>query len=177
MKKIAIAAIFATAVVAPTALAQSDLYVTGGYTAFDGDDATLSAFTLRGGLSFHEIIGAELEGSFGLGAEDLGGVAGAQVELENQFAAYLIGRYPVAPQFDVLARIGYTTGEYQASNNGVSGDADIDGFAFGIGGEYMLNEQWGIRADYTRIEADDDQFDGGIDTFAIAGVFKFGDVR
>ncbi len=177
MKKIAVAAVLASVTLTPAAIAQSDLYVTGGYSAFDGEDATLNALTLRGGLSFHEILGAEFEGSFGLGAEDLNGVAGAQVELENQFAAYLVGRYPIAPEFDVLARIGYTTGEYQASNSGVSGDTDIDGFAFGIGGEYMLTEQFGVRGDYTRIEAEDDSFDGGIDVFAIAGVFKFGDVR
>lgn len=177
MKKIAVAAAIVSTLLAPTAFAQSDLYVTGGYTAFDGDGATLNAFTLRGGLSFHEILGAELEGSFGLGAEDVDGVSGGQVELENQFGAYLVGRYPVAPEFDVLARIGYTTGEYQASNNGVSGDVDVDGFAFGIGGEYMLTEQFGIRGDYTRVEAEDDGFDGGIDVFAISGVYKFGDVR
>ena len=175
MKKIAVAAAIVSTMLAPTAFAQSDLYVTGGYTAFDGDDATLNAFTLRGGLSFHEILGAELEGSFGLGAEDVSG--GGQVELENQFGAYLVGRYPIAPAFDVLARIGYTTGEYQSSNNGVSSDVDVDGFAFGIGGEYMLTEQFGIRGDYTRVEAEDDSFDGGIDVFAISGVYKFGDLR
>ena len=32
--------------------------------------------------------------------------SGALKELENQFGAYLVGRYPVAPEFDVLARIG-----------------------------------------------------------------------
>ena len=177
MKKIAVAAILVGTMLVPTAIAQSDLYVTGGYSAFDGDGATLDTFTVRGGLAFHEILGAEFEGSFGLGAEDAGGTAGGQVELENQFGAYLVGRYPVAPSFDVLARIGYTTGEYQASNNGVTGDVDVDGVAFGIGGEYMINDQYGVRADYTRVEAEDDSFDGGIDVFSISAVFKFGDLR
>jgi|GEM_PF-1626403 len=177
MKQIALAAALATPFVTPAAFAQSDLYVTGGYTEFDSEDATLNALTLRGGMAFHEVFGAELEASFGLGAEDVDGSSGGQVELENQFAGYFVGRYPVAPAFDVLARIGYTTGEYQASNNGVSSDVDLDGFAFGIGGEYMLTEAFGIRGDYTRIEADDDSFDGGIDVFAISGVYKFGDLR
>jgi opacity protein-like surface antigen len=177
MSKIAVAAAVAGLSLAPAAFAETDLYVTGGYSAFDGEGATLNALTLRGGIAFHEILGAELETSFGLGAKDVDGAPGAQAELENQFGAYLIGSYPVAPQFDVHVRLGYATGEYQTSNNGVSGDVDVDGFAFGVGGEYMLTEQWGLRADYTRIEAEDDAFDGGIDKFAIAGVYKFGDVR
>ncbi|MEM9053817.1 MAG: porin family protein [Pseudomonadota bacterium] len=177
MKKIAVAALLVAPALAPAALAESDLYVTGGYSAFDGDGATLGALTVRGGLSFHENFGAELEGSFGIGAEDLDSVPGAEIELENQFGGFLVGRFPVADQIDILGRVGYTTGEFQASNNGVSGDADVDGFAFGIGGEYMFTEQFGIRGDYTRIEADDDDLDGGVDVFSIAGVFKFGGLR
>lgn len=177
MKKSAVAAVLAGVCLGPAAMAESDLYVTGGYSAFDSEGATINALTLRGGMSFHEILGAEFEASFGLGAEDFGGNLGSQVELENQFAAYLVGRYPVARDFDVLARIGYTTGEFQSSTSGVTGDAEVDGLAFGIGGEYMFTEQFGARADYTRIEAEDDSFDGGIDVFAIGGVFKFGDTR
>ena len=177
MKKSAVAAVLAGACLGPTAMAESDLYVTGGYSAFDSEGATINALTLRGGMSFHEIFGGEFEASFGLGAEDVGGNLGSQVELENQFAAYLVGRYPVMRDVDVLARIGYTTGEYQSSTSGVTGDAEVDGLAFGIGGEYMFTEQFGVRADYTRVEAEDDSFDGGIDVFAFSGVFKFGDTR
>ena len=177
MNKTAMAAVLAGACFGPSAMAESVLYVTGGYAAYDGGGATLNTVTLRGGMAFHEIFGGEFEASFGLGAEDIGNSAGTQVELENQFGAYLVGRYPVAQQFDVLARLGYVTGAFQSSTSGVTGDAEVDGLAFGIGGEYMLNEQFGVRADYTRIEAEDDSFDGGIDVFALGGVFKFGDTR
>nr|WP_070958467.1 porin family protein [Hyphomonas sp. Mor2] len=177
MKKTVVVAVLAGACFGPMAVAESDLYVTGGYAAFDSEGATINALTLRGGMAFHEILGGEFEASFGLGAEDVGGNLGSQVELENQFGAYLVGRYPVAQQIDVLARIGYTTGEFQSSTSGVTGDAEVDGLAFGLGGEYMFTEEFGVRADYTRIEAEDDSFDGGIDVFAIAGVFKFGDTR
>ena len=177
MNKTAIAAVLAGACILPSAMAESDLYVTGGYAAFDGGGATLDTITVRGGMAFHEIFGGEFEASFGLGAKDIGNSAGTQVELENQFGAYLVGRYPAMRDLDVLARIGYTTGEYQSSTSGVTGDAEVDGLAFGLGGEYMFTEQFGVRADYTRIEAEDDSFDGGIDVFALSGVFKFGDTR
>ena len=177
MKRTAVLALVAGTIAAPAAMAQSDLYVTGGYSAIDGDGATLNAISVRGGLFFHEIVGAELEASFGLGAEDFDGFAGAEIELENQFAGYLVGRFPATREIDVLGRIGYTTGEFQIASNGVSSDAEVDGFAFGIGAEYMLTEQFGFRGDYTRIEAEDDQLDGGVDMFSISGVFKFGDLR
>lgn len=177
MTKTALVALLAGASLIPAAAADSELYVNGGYAAFDGDGATLSALTARGGVEFNDIFGAELEASFGLGAEELDDLPGAEIELENQFGGYLTARYPVLPSFDAIGRIGYTTGEFQASTNGVSGDAEVDGFAFGLGGEFMFTEQIGVRGDYTRIEADDDELDGGVNVFALTGVYKFGSVR
>lgn len=177
MTKSVIAALLLSASLAPTALAQSDLYLNGGVAAYDGDGATLKALTVRGGLSFHELLSAELEASFGLGAEEFDDIPGAEIELENQFGGYLVGKYPLLPNFDAIGRVGYTTGEFQASNSGVSGDIEVDGFAFGLGGEYMFTDQIGLRGDYTRIEVDDYELDGGVNVFAIAGVYKFGSVR
>ena len=159
------------------AIADSDLYLNAGLAAFDGDGATLNAISVRTGIAFHELLSAELEGAFGLGAEEIDDVSGAELKLENQFGGYLVGRYPVLPRFDAIGRIGYTTGEFQASLGGVSGDVETDGFAFGLGGEFMLTDQIGIRGDYTRIEVSDDDLDGGVNVFALAGVYKFGSLR
>ncbi|MEO0607653.1 MAG: porin family protein [Pseudomonadota bacterium] len=177
MKKTAFTAILASLALAPVAVADSELYVNGGVSVFDTDEATINALNMRGGLNFNEIMGAEFEAAFGLGAEDLDSPEGAQIEVENQFSGFFVGRYPVLSRVDVLGRVGYTTGELQVSNSGVSTDAEIDGFAFGIGGEFMFTDSFGLRGDYTRIEADDDQFDGGINVIAIVGVFKFGELR
>lgn len=177
MRKTALLVCLAGLGFSPVAAADSELYVTGGVALFDGEDSSINALNFRGGVEFNELLGAEFESSFGLGAEDVSGFSGAQVELENQFAAFFVGRYPVLPQTDILLRLGYSTGELQLSNAGVSQDFEIDGIAFGIGGEYMFTDTLGIRGDYTRIEADEANFDGGIDTFAISGVFKFGSLR
>ena len=175
--------LFATSAVAcfliltPTAAAQSDLYVHGGVSVFDSDEASPNAITLRGGFDFHALLGAEFEASFGLGAEEIDDQSSTEIELENQFAGYLVGRYPVLPRLDAIGRFGYTTGELQASSGGVSGDVELDGFAFGFGGEFMITDQIGLRGDYTRIQVDDDEFDGDVNVFAIAGVYKFGGIR
>ncbi len=160
-----------------SAAADSDLYLNAGISAFDGEGATLNAFTARGGISIHDLFSAELEASFGLGAEEIDGAPGAELKLENQFGGYLVGRYPLLPNFDAIGRLGYTTGEFQASAGGVAGDVETDGFAFGIGGEVMITPQFGLRGDYTRIEVDDDALDGGVNAFALAAVYRFGSLR
>ena len=177
MYKSAVAAILAGAVLFPAAAADSELYVNGGLAIFDAEGANINALNLRGGVEFNELFGAEFEAAFGLGAEDVGEFDDAQLEVENQLSGVFVGRYPVLPNADVLGRIGYTTGELQTSVSGVSSDAEIDGFAFGFGGEYMFTEALGIRTDYTRIEVDNDEVDGGLNVFSIGGVFKFGEVR
>lgn len=177
MKKFAATALLFGAIAVPNALADSDLYVTGGISSVDADGVDLRAFNVRGGIEFHELLGAEFEAAFGLGADEIDGGDGAESELENQFGGFVVARYPVIPNLDVLGRVGYTTGELQTSNNGVSFDAELDGFAFGLGGEFMITRQLGIRGDYTRIEVDEDAIDGGVNMFSIAGVYKFGGLR
>lgn len=177
MKKTLTALALTCAGFATQAAAESDLYLNAGLSAFDGDGATLNALSARGGIAFHDLLSAELEASFGLGAEEVDGLSGTELELENQFGGYLVGRYPVLPRFDAIGRIGYTTGEFQASSGGVAGDVETDGFAFGLGGEFMLTDQLGVRADYTRIEVEDDNLDGGINVFALAAVYRFGSLR
>ncbi|MEL7031754.1 MAG: porin family protein [Pseudomonadota bacterium] len=175
MKKTAFAALALSLAISPAAIAESELYVNGGVSSFSTDDASVSAFTARGGIWFNDLIGTEIEASFGLGADDIDGV---DVELENAFGGYLVAKYPVLPRVDVLGRLGYTTGEFQSATNGVSTDADADGFAFGLGGEVMITDSIGLRGDYTRIEpSDEDGLDGGVNVFAITGVYKFGTVR
>ena len=174
MKKSAIAAILVSTALVPAAMAESDLYVNGGVSTFDADDANLTAFTARGGISFNDLLSAEFEASFGLGADNSNGF---DSELENQFGGFLVAKYPVLPRVDIHGRVGYTTAEIQSATNGVSSDVNADGFAFGLGGEVMITDQLGIRGDYTRIEVDDDQLDGGVNVFALTGVYRFGSVR
>ncbi len=174
MKKSAIAAVLVSAAMGPTAIAESELYVNAGGSNFDTDGASLTAFTARGGIEFNDLLGAEFEASFGLGADDSDGV---DSELENQFGGFVVARYPVFDRVDVLGRVGYTTAEIQSATNGVSSDVNADGFAFGLGGEVMITSQLGVRGDYTRIEVDEDQLDGGVNVFALTGVYRFGSVR
>jgi len=162
----------AVAALAGAANAESSFYVNGGYSAFDGDGATLNGLTARGGVFFNDYFGVEGEISFGLGEEEL--EPGADIELSNQYGGYVIGKLPAGENFDVFGRIGYGSAEFDVNVDGVgSGSADVDGFAFGVGGQFFFTENFGIRGEYTRFEAEDEDLDGGLDTYSVSAVFRF----
>ncbi|WP_022694514.1 porin family protein [Ponticaulis koreensis] len=174
MNKLAIALVAATAMLTPAAMAQeanNNLYVNLGYSALDGDGATLGAATARAGGFFNEYFGVEVEASVGVTEET---VLGVELDLKNQYGAFVVGRYPVNENFDVFGRLGYGSATFQGNVPGFSPvDVDVDGFALGVGGQYFFNDNIGVRADYTRFEADDSTVGGGLDTFSIAAVYRF----
>jgi len=155
---------------AGTAAAEPEWFGAVGYTAYDdGDFDTISAATVRGGVTVTPNLGFEVDASFGIdGAE----AAGAEIEIGTAVSGYIVGRLPVSPQVDVLGRAGYGTIDFDVSGFGGSGSIDVNGFALGVGGEFKVNDRLSIRADYTRFEADDDQIDGGINTYGIAIVLR-----
>jgi outer membrane immunogenic protein len=168
--KLAIATV-AVAALAGAAHAESEFYINGGYSAFDGEGATLDGITARGGVFFNDYFGVEGEASFGLGEDEI--EPGVDLELSNQFAGYVIGRLPLGENFDLFARAGYGSAEFDVSSGDLGGSADVDGFAGGVGGQFFFTEQFGVRGEYTRFEADDEDLDGGLDVFSVSAVFRF----
>lgn len=157
------------------AFAESDWYVTGGVSSVDIDSATPTALTVRVGGRLNDFLGGELEGSIGLSDDDLGPGSGADVGVEHQIGAYLVGRLPASENAVLLARIGYVESEFDADATGIVTNAVTEhGFSVGVGGEYMFTEQLGIRADYTITGADDQAPFDSIEAVSLSGVFKFG---
>ena len=156
--KIALAA--ASMLVAPAFMTanaqQSGVYVSGGYTYFDGDGgAQLGGITGRVGVNFTPNFAIEGEGTFGV-TDDSG------TELDSQFGAYVVGKLPINPQFDVFGRVGVARIE-------TSPGGDEDGLAYGTGAQWNLTSQDGIRGDWTR-----NDFDAGdVDAFSLSYVRNF----
>ncbi len=171
MKKLMIAAAAAfAAATAPTAFAQ-ELYVNAGVSALDGDDATLTAATLRGGVFFTENFGAEAEVAFGIGGET---VQGVELDLDTSFTGYLVGRLPMGESTDLIGRVGYGSATIEGTISGLgSADVDIDGFSFGVGIQHFFTESFGVRGDITRFESDEPNFDGGLDIYSVSAVYRF----
>ena len=158
--KLQIALAAASMLIAPafmTAQAQSTgVYVSGGYTQFDGDGgADLGGITGRVGVNLTPNIAIEGEGSFGV-KDDSG------TELDSEFGAFVVGKLPVAPQFDLFARVG-------AARIETSPGGSEDGLAYGAGAQWNLTAQDGIRGDWTRHDYDA----GDVDAWSLSYVRSF----
>ncbi len=156
--KLALAA--ASMLVAPafmTAQAQtSGVYVSGGYTQFDGDGgADLGAITGRVGVDLTPNFAIEGEGSFGVKGD-------SGTDLDSEIGAFVVAKLPLSPSFDVFARAG-------ASRIETSPGGSEDGFAYGAGGTFNLTPVDGVRLDWTRHDYDV----GNADAYSLSYVRKF----
>ena len=158
--KLKLALVAASMLVAPafmSAQAQtSGVYVSGGYTHFDGDGgAELGGITGRVGVNFGQNFAVEGEGTFGV-KDDSG------TELDSELGVFAVGKLPINPSFEVLGRVGVSRIE-------TSPYGDQDGLAYGAGAQWNLTSQDGIRGDWTRHDYDE----GDVDAFSLSYVRSF----
>ncbi len=134
----------------------SGVYVSGGYTQFDGDGgADLGAVTGRVGVNITPYVAIEGEGSFGVKGD-------SGTDLDSELGAFVVAKLPLSPSFDVFARVG-------ASRIETSPGGSEDGVAYGVGGTFNLTPIDGIRADWTRHDYDA----GNADAYSLSYVRKF----
>jgi len=152
-------------------------YVNVGYGHWmadeSGEDITLGTITGRVGARFMPFLGVEGEASFGISDDDvdLGSGSTASVSLENDFAAYLVGFFPINPQADLFARLGYGNLSTEVEFGGISDSGDDDQWRLGFGGQFFFNPSAGVRAEYTNLGWIDGDLE--IDVFSISAVFRF----
>lgn len=139
------------------------VYGTVGYanvSADDGADVNLGALQGRIGARFGKYFGVEGELAAGVKGDDFDVLGtNVDVDLKHEVGAFAVGYYPVTERFDIFARAGYASSEIKAKGAGVSQSADLDGFAYGIGGQYFFTEKDGVRLDWTRHDGDDAEAD------------------
>ncbi|HEX2558511.1 porin family protein [Phenylobacterium sp.] len=162
MKSLVVAA-SAVALLALPGLASAQeatsVYGNIGYAHLDAEDGDLGAVQARLGARFHPNFGVEGEAAFGVNDEEVTIAPGvtADLELKHQLGIYAVGFLPLNENFELLGRVGYSTAEIEASATGFgSASDDLDGWAFGVGGQYFFDGQNGVRVDYTRHEFDED---------------------
>ncbi len=177
MKSLVIAAAsvaaLATAGMAGAASAQDmtpTWYGTVGAANVNVEDANLGAIQGRVGARFGQYFGVEGELSGGI-ADDSTRISGTNVdvELKCDVGAYAVGYLPINPKADLFARIGYSKSEFDVSAAGLSASQEVDGVAYGVGGQYFFSDKDGIRLDYTKHDSDD----GDADVVGLSYVRKF----
>jgi len=170
MKKVLIAAGAACALLAVPALAQAETswYANIGYTNVNVDEVDVNLGLIQGrvGVNLNPYFAVEGEAGFGI-ADDTVDIGGTDVDIEmnSQFAAYIVGKYPVSERFDVYARVGYATYEVEASAGGGSASDNGSDVAYGLGAQAFFTDNDGVRFDWTTY--------GDADAWSLSYVRKF----
>lgn len=144
-----------------------------GYTVVeDGyNDVSLGAITARLGADFTPYLG--LEGEAGIGVKDDSFNAGTlgryDFELKSHAGVYAVGKLPLSPQAELFGRVGAARLNVETTVGAVSREDDLSGLSYGVGGAWYFDGKNGVRADYTRVDADD----GDADMVSVAYVRRF----
>lgn len=158
------ALVTSTLLVASAASAQENVYVNAGVTQHHTKDTDTASITGKVGTQINQYFGVEAEGGFGV-SEDT--VQGVKYKNKGDLGAYAVGTAPVNDKFSVLGRVGYHHTWAEAKAAGLKVKDDDGSFAAGVGAQYMIDAQNGIRADYTRYT------DQKTDNFGVSYVRKF----
>ena len=113
-------------------------------------DDTDTAWRILGGYQINRNFAAEL-GYHNLGTAKASGF-GVSVEIESK-AWELVGivAYPVVDKFSVYGKFGFYRGETKAtSNTGFSASDTNTDFTFGLGAQYDVTRQLGVRGEYQK---------------------------
>ena len=159
MKKFAMmAAVAVAAMMAVPSVASAEWYAGAAYTQYDLDGPEVGGITGRLGYRINPNFAVEGEGTFGLDDDE-------GVELNHALGAYAVGIVPFGSSgFSAHGRLGYQTIEVDTP----LGDADDDGLAYGVGLGWAATPGIGIRADYTRMDGDEDA-----DAISLGAQFNF----
>ena len=147
-------------------------YGTLGYAHTDRGISDLGGVTGRLGLRFGGVIGAEAEGTFGVTDDDSRrfGVP-TETKLDRSMAAYVVGYVPLSPKLDLFARGGLGNTRVHMTGLPQRVTTRQDTFNYGVGAQYFLTGNDGIRADFTRESVRHGP--GRADTYGVSYVRKF----
>ena len=153
--------------IAPIAAAQGGGWYAGGSLGSSDDDVldqTASSFKAFGGYQFTKNLGAEIA-LVDLGEFDSGGIPNS---LEQWGLAYgIVGILPIGDRGAFFGKVGFFDWTVDFLSRTVDEGTDP---TFGIGGEYVSDNNWGVRVELERFT---DVSGGDVDLFSAGVVYRF----
>ena len=125
--------------------------------AYLRDDQTAEKITsmtvmLQGGYQYNEYIALEARASFGFNSDyepgNTGNVSGDFNENLSSWGIYLKPMYPVTEEFTIYGLLGYGGVELGNLENG---DANEEGFHWGLGVSYDIMDAVSVYIDYVKL--------------------------
>lgn len=150
MKRLAIAVLLSVFVAGTAVAADTGFYagVNAGSTKIDyGAHESTTGFSLFGGYSFNENFGAEAA-YINFGSKDY--LLGAYSAKSSGFSLSGVGSYPFNDQFSVFAKLGFASTKLEESLLGLTASSTKSDVTWGVGAQFNINNQVGIRAGYDR---------------------------
>lgn len=178
MRNVFLAASALTLIAAP-AFAQDqspEVYANIGYSvsqiSVDGFDWDLGSVTARAGVNLHPNFAVEGELSYGV-ADDTVRIGASDVTIKNEYdmAIYGVTVLPISEQFQLFARLGFGHSEGEVTGAGISETFEGKSWNYGAGGQFMIDDKNGLRADWTRRDFTDDG--GELDVYNVSFVRRF----
>ncbi len=164
--KILIVAAAAASALAVAAPASAEVYGTLGYGAVDAGHVNLDTIQGRVGWKSSTPFGVEAEAATGAGVDKFGGV---KVRVKDMVGLYGTATADVGNNVDVFARVGWGSNQLAFKPGD---DEHHSSWNFGVGAKWSFTDTDGVRADYTRVNFDSNQF-SDFDVWSLAYVRSF----
>jgi OOP family OmpA-OmpF porin len=154
-----IAALLLSAFVATPALADNTgkYYIAGDLGAAKYTNVTVAAGTypnpgmvrIAGGYHFSPALAVEL-GISGFGDSTLTAGTSSGTVTASSFQIAAVGSLPLNSQFDLIGKVGIARNKNQidVKPSGVTISSSQSSLLFGFGGQYHINSQFSVRAQY-----------------------------
>ena len=150
-------------------------FLAGGDITRPFIDEDFSSIMLQAGYKINSYVAIEGRYWFGLDS-DAGLYTGdnnipADVNIDA-WGIYVKPMYPVTDAFDIYALLGYAAADLNVDlANGADFESDtIDGFSWGIGAQYSINDSLGLFVDYVSVYDDTEEYIGGEDDATITSI-------
>ena len=175
MKKILIASLLSTLFAAPAFAAAAGPYVAldlQNWSTTNTSPLGNPAIGLRigGGYRFTENWG--LEANYAQSGKS-SSVGGRDYKV-TAFQLAATGTYPINEQFDVYAKAGVSSNKFDITP--ALADNTKTSLLLGVGGQYNINRNWGVRVEYENL-GDTTNFPAGnqvsASTISVGGVYSF----
>lgn len=145
----------------------SGWYVGASIGQADLDIDKDTAWKISAGYQLNRTFSVEI-GYTNLGEVSEGAGAFAVEAEATAWEVIGVAKFPVANQFSIYGLVGIAMAEVEGRVLGVSFSDDSTELTFGVGAQYDVSRNLGVRAQWQRYGADED-----IDVISLGVVFKF----
>ncbi|MFZ2163065.1 MAG: porin family protein [Sideroxyarcus sp.] len=165
MKNTTIAILLSAAFAAPVFAAEQGFFATvdTGQISFTGDNSSYfpkpNAITLGGGYHFNQYVGVEagysIVGDSTVETIDIGS-SSKETMKTRIFQVTAVGTYPINDKFELFGKLGLANDKFEytysysslGTSNSTTTSASKTNLMYGVGGQFNINQRFGIRVQY-----------------------------